>query len=142
MKALTLAFAFLLAGSTAAVAQTYTLTEIGRPCHADLTGQLAQLPQGQGIRFGLRSRQPNALAVLVIGDRAPSPVALPGGPCQLFVDPRATMLSTTDANGDAAFGFRVPPVLPIRILFQGVVVDVTPSGRRAAATDVIRLTGQ
>lgn len=140
MRATILAFVFLTA---AAAAQTYTLQEIGRTCRANLAGQLVQTPQGNGIRFGVRTPLDHSLAVLVIGHRAPSPISLPGPtPCQLFVEPRATMLTMTNGMGNAQFLFRIPPVLPIRILFQAVVVDATPAGRLVASSDVIRLTGQ
>ena len=140
MKATILATLFLTA---AAAAQTYNLQEIGQPCRADLRGQLVQTPQGNGIRFGVRTPLDNSLAVLVIGRRAPAPINLPGPtPCQLFVEPRATMLTMTNGRGNASFLVRIPPVLPIQLLFQSVVVDATPAGRLVASSDVIRLTGQ
>lgn len=139
MKATILATLFLTAVTAA---QTYTLQQVGWTCGANLAGHVVQTQQGPGIQFGLHSRLENSFAVLVLGHRAPTPINLPGSPCRLFVDARGTMLGTTNSSGNAHFNFRIPPALPIRILFQAVVVDFTPQGRRAASSDVIRLHGQ
>lgn len=131
-----------LALAAPAAAQTYQLTEVGPTCGADLRGQVVSSPAGSGVRLGLRSVVDNGLAVLAIGSRRPTPVQLPGGQCDLYVDPRATQLQRTGPRGHARFAFRIPPVVPIRIAFQAVVLDVRPTGLRAASSDVIILQGQ
>ena len=125
-----------------AAAQTYQLHEAGPTCRADLRGQVVSTTAGHGVRLGLRSVFGNSLAVLAIGSRRPTPLTLPGGHCELYVDPRATQLSTTGARGNARFAFRIPPVLPIRVAFQAVVLDAGSTGLRAASSDVVILQGQ
>lgn len=140
MKASIFATLFLTA---AAAAQTYTVRQFGPTCGANMAGQVVQTPQGHALRLGVRSVLENSLAVLVIGRRAPAPINLPGpSPCQLFLDSRGTMLALTNGNGNVQFGFRIPPVLPIRISFQTVVAKFSPQGVRVASSDVVRLTGQ
>ena len=141
MKGL-LAFLAVSALGMVCTAQTYTLSEHLRPCAADLSARLVQTTQGHGLQLRVVSRLDDAVAILAIGDRAPAPVALPGGHCSLYVTPRATIVGSTNGLGVEQFAFRIPPVLPIDILFQAVVVDVTPAGRLAASSDVVRLRGR
>ncbi|MCA8975904.1 MAG: hypothetical protein KDC98_14375 [Planctomycetes bacterium] len=136
-----LLLASLLLG-TVANAQTYNVTERGPTCGADMSARLVTTTRGPVLGLALASRLTNSFAVVAIGSAAPSPHQLPGGRCQLYVQPRATILGSTDANGHARFAFRVPPVLPIDILFQGVVLDVSPAGRHAVSSDVIQLRGR
>ncbi|MCA8974359.1 MAG: hypothetical protein KDC98_06535 [Planctomycetes bacterium] len=137
----TIHLATLLLTATAAIAQTYTIQERGPTCHADLSAQLVTVGTTPGIRLGIHS-MPHSIAVLAIGPHAPSPIALPYGPCEFFVRPVSTVLGTTDANGNAPFAFRIPPVLPLHVLFQGAVLSLTPHGLALGSTDVVVLDGQ
>ena len=128
--------------AVASHAQTYTLTDFGTQCGGDLRGQVVQGPQGTGLRLGVVGAQPNAIAILVIGHRAPSPITLPGTACTLLVDSRHTMFAQTDAQGRASFQMPLPNVVPITILFQVVTATFTPTGRTIESTDGLRLVGQ
>lgn len=130
--------------STAAIAQTYTITEHGATCGADLGAQLVATPHGPALRINMHSGLNHALAVLVIGTHRLVPAAQLPGPsqCELVVMPRVNMFDMTNANGNAHFAFRIPPTLPIEILFQGVALQLTPHGTAAASSDVVKLIGQ
>jgi hypothetical protein len=127
--------------STVAVAQTYTLTSFGTSCGGTLQGQVVSLPAGHGLRLGLLSNTPNAIAVLVFGHQATTPQPLPGGNCLLLVDPRATQLTFTDAQGRAHWNQRIPPVLPITFDIQAATLTLSPTGRVAATSNGLRLDG-
>lgn len=94
------------------------------------------------LRFGVTNAMPNAIAALVIGHLAPSPIQLPGSQCLLLVDPRHTLLGSTDGQGQASFQLSLPNVAPITIEFQAVVVELTRAGRLAESTDGVRLVGR
>jgi hypothetical protein len=125
-----------------AEAQVYSLSDFGRQCGGDLTGQVVQTPQGVTMRLGVSSAIPNAVAVLVLGSRAPAPIALPNSACLLLVDPRATMLTQTNGLGMASFAVPVPSVLPLHLLFQVVVADFSAAGRTVTSTDGVMLRGR
>lgn len=127
--------------STAAIAQTYTLTSFGAGCGGTMQGQVVTLPVGHGLRLGLLSNTPNAIAVLVLGHQAATPQPLPGGNCLLLVDPRATQITFTDAQGRAHWNQRIPPVLPITFDMQAATLTLTPTGRVAATSNGLRLDG-
>ena len=59
-----------------AEAQVYSMTDFGRQCGGDLTGQVVQTPQDVSMRLGVSNAIPSAVAVLVLGSRAPAPIAL------------------------------------------------------------------
>ena len=139
MRLLALAAALFAASASA---QVYSVSHFGRPCGGDLTGQLVATPQGVTMRLGVSGATPNAVAVLVLGVRAPGPVALPNSACLLLVDPRATMLSQTNGLGMASFAVPVPGVLPIHLLFQVVVADFAAAGRTVTSTDGVLLQGR
>jgi hypothetical protein len=136
--------ALLVAFSTAVAlsAQTYTLTDFGRQCGGNLTGQVVQNSAGTGLRLGVSGAAPNAVALLVMGNRAPAPITLPGSACLLLVDARGTMLTQTNALGNASFFVPVPPVVPLTVLFQVVVASPTARGRTVESTDGLRLTAR
>lgn len=128
--------------SLTAVAQTYTVSNFGAACSGAIHGQVVQAPAGTGLRVGATGTRPNAHAVLVVGHQAPSPIQLPGSQCQLLVQPRFTMLGMTDANGVVRFSLRLPPIVPITVDFQVVVIGLSPTqGRVAVSTDGLRLVG-
>ena len=129
----------LLAASS--IAQTYTLTNIGTPCAGGMLGQVVTLPAGTGLRLGVQNAPANAFAILAVGHPQPGPVSLPGTQCVLLVDPRFTMATLTNSNGNAQFAFRVPPVLPITIDLQTVVLGFTTTGVVAGPTNGVRLVG-
>jgi hypothetical protein len=131
---------FLLASTL--TAQTYSLQDFGRQCGGDLQGTVVTTPNGTGLRLAVTGAMPNAIAILVVGHPQPAPVQLPGSNCTLLVDPRVTLLAMTDAQGQAGFTFRVPPVLPIRIDFQVAVADFVRGGRVVESTDGVRLLGR
>ena len=142
----TFLFASLLATATAtatAAAQTYTLSDFGSQCGGDLHGQvLTSHHTGTDLLLGITGAAPQALAILVIGHHAATPIHLPGSQCLLLVDPQGTMLTTTTAAGSAHFVFHVPPVVPITIDFQAVIVThSTAHGLVAGSTDGVHLTG-
>lgn len=136
---------FLLAVSlfaAAASAQTWTVTSRGPQCGGLLRGQVVQAPQGTGLRLGVGNAAPSALAVLAIGMPQTTPVALPGSNCELYVDPRASMLSMTDANGQASFALRLPASrVPVTFYLQAVVVEAVRPGRIASSTNVLQVVG-
>lgn len=137
---LTLIASLLL--SVSAAAQTYTLSSFGTQCGGDLQGQVVTAPAGSAMQLGVTGARPNAHAILVIGHQFTTPVPLPGSQCLLLVDPRGTMLTTTTATGTAHFVFHVPPVVPITIDFQAVIVSHSHHhGLVAESTDGVRLTG-
>ncbi|MBL8723745.1 MAG: hypothetical protein JNK49_06840 [Planctomycetes bacterium] len=125
-----------------AVAQTWTLSDFGRPCGGDLSGQVVASPRGVGLRFAVTGATPNAVAVLALGQLAPTPIQLPGSQCLLLVDPRHTLFATTDAQGQAGFQLSLPNIAPISIEFQAVVIELTRAGRLAESTDGVRLVGR
>jgi len=131
----------LAATATAASAQTYTLTSFGRPCPGTLQGQVVTTPQGRALRLAVSGAAADELALLVLGHQAATPHPLPNTNCLLLVDPRATMLSMTDAAGNASFATRLPPIVPITIDFQAGTVDFTRVGRAVETTNGIRLVG-
>lgn len=136
--------AILVAFSTAVAlsAQTYTLTDFGRQCGGNLSGQVVQNPTGTGLRLAVSGATPNAVALLVMGHRAPAPIALPGSACLLLVDARGTMLAQTNALGNASFFVPVPPAVPLTVLFQVVVATPAANGRTVESTDGLRLTAR
>jgi hypothetical protein len=129
----------LLAAST--LAQTYTLTNFGTPCAGALQGQIVTLPAGTGLRLGVHNAPANAFAILVAGHPQPGPIALPGTQCVLLVDPRFTMAALTNSNGNVQFAFRIPPVLPISVDFQTIVLGFTTTGLIAGSTNGVHLVG-
>lgn len=131
----------LAALAVPAVAQTWTLTDVGRQCGGDLAGQVQQSPTGQGLRLAVSNAQANALAILVVGHRAPAPIQLPGSACTLVVDPRHTMFATTDAQGSASFSMRLPTQVPMSFLLQVVTGTVSSTGRVLESTDGLRVDG-
>ncbi len=136
----TLLLSALLASPIAA--QTWTLSDFGRPCGGDLAGQVLATPRGVALRFAVSGAMPNAIAVLAVGHLAPAPIQLPGSQCLLLVDPRHTFLGTTDGQGQASFQMSLPNVAPITLEFQAVVVELTRAGRLAESTDGVRLVGR
>lgn len=142
MKTSLIAF---LALTAAVSAQTYTLTDFGPQCGSDLHAQVLTGHHNHSADLNLHvtGAAPHALAILVIGlHHLATPVHLPGSQCLLLVDPLGTMLTMTTATGSAAFGFHVPPALPITIYFQAVIVGHSPHhGLVAESSDGVRLTG-
>jgi len=137
----TILLSSLLAATAAA--QTYTVTDFGPQCGGDLHAQIVMGHHtGHDLLFGVTGARANALAVLVLGHHFAAPVQLPGSQCLLLVDPRGTMLTTTTATGTAHFAFHVPPVVPITIDFQAVIVSHSHHhGLVAESSDGVRLTG-
>lgn len=133
-------FAVLCLAATAA-SQTYTLTDFGTQCGGDLQGQIVTAPGGTGIRLGVTGAHRNTITVLVIGHPQAAPVQLPGSACLLLVDPRAMLHELTSPSGTAGFGFRLPPIVPITIDFQAVIVGHAASGRVFESTDGVHLVG-
>jgi hypothetical protein len=136
---------FLLASflvTATAAAQSYTLTGFGSHCGGDLHAQIvAGHPTGHDLLFAVNGARPNALAVLGIGHQLAAPVHLPGQ-CLLLVEPLDTMLTTTSPGGTAHFAFHLPPVVPISIDFQAVIVGHSHHhGLVVESTDGVRLTG-
>jgi hypothetical protein len=130
----------ILVLAAAASAQTYTVSPFGPACGASLQGVVVQPPIGVAMRVAVTGADPFAHAVLVLGPQLPAPVALPGG-CDLLVDPRVVLHTRTNGNGDAGFVFRLPPVVPITIDLQALVVRRTPSGRVADTSNGLRVVG-
>ena len=128
--------------AVASFAQTYTLTDFGTQCGGDLIGQVVQGPQGAGLRLGVNGAQPNAVAILALGHRAPGPITLPGSNCTLLVDARHTIFTTTDAAGHAAFFVQLPRAVPITVLFQAVTANFSRAGRQVESTDGLQLVGR
>jgi len=120
-------------------AQTWSVQDFGRQCGGDLAAAVQATRRGVDMRFAITGAAPDAVAILVIGHRAPAPVTLPGSNCELLVDPRHTLFSTTDAQGQASFTLSLPNIAPVAIDFQGVVATFGRTGRMAESTDGVRV---
>jgi hypothetical protein len=128
--------------AVAASAQTWTVTSRGPQCGGELRGQVVQAPQGSGLRLGVLNAAPSSLAILAIGMPQATPVALPGSNCELYVDPRGSMLDLTDAQGRASFALRLPAArVPVTFYLQAVVVEARRPGRIATSTNVLQVVG-
>jgi len=128
--------------AASASAQTWTVTSRGPQCGGQLRGLVVQAPQGSGLRLGVSNATPSAIAILAIGMPQAAPVALPGSNCELYVDPRGTMLGMTDAQGQASFAMRLPASrVPLTFYLQAVVVEATRPGRIATSTNVLQVVG-
>jgi hypothetical protein len=130
----------LLAVSTPA--QNWTVQDFGRQCGGDLAANVQANRRGVDLRFAITGAAPDAVAILVIGHRAPSPVALPGSHCELLVDARHTLFTTTDARGQAGFTLALPNIAPVAIDFQAVVATFGRTGRMVGSTDGVRVSSR
>lgn len=128
--------------AAAAPAQTWSVQDFGRQCGGDLAATVQTNRRGVDLRFAITGAAPDAVAILVIGHRAPGPVALPGSNCELLVDARHTLFTTTDARGQAAFSLALPNIAPVAIDFQGVVATFGRTGRMVESTDGVRVSSR
>jgi hypothetical protein len=133
------ALAFVALAATA-VSQTYTVSTFGAQCGGGLAGAVLQTPLGARMHLGVTNADPWAHAVLVLGHQLPAPVQLPGG-CQLLVEQRLVLHARTSGTGDVRFAFRLPPILPLTVDFQALIVTHAPTGRLVDATNGVRVVG-
>jgi hypothetical protein len=140
MNHLAIAAVAAAALAAAAAGQTWTVSAFGLPCGATLQAQVLQAANGAAVAAGITAADPLTHAILVIGSQQPAPVALPGG-CQLLVHPRLLLHTRTDASGTARVGFRLPPVVPITVDLQALVLTRSPTGRLADASNGVRIVG-
>lgn len=139
MKVLSLlAVPFLAAVATAQTSVSFA--DFGRPCGGDLAGSLVRGRTGPNVQLDVTRADAGAVAILVLGThlaRVPHP--LPGSPCLLLVEPRATMFGTVDRAGSAQFSLPLPPIAPLVVDFQVVTVELARAGREAKSTDGVEL---
>jgi hypothetical protein len=138
MKTLLRAALAAAALAAPAAAQSCAFSSFGRPCGGDLSGALVQTPRGPALELSITGAEPNALAVLVVGQPAATPHPLPGSPCLLLLDPRHTLIGNTDRRGRAQFRMALPPVSPLDLGFQAAIAELTRNGRVVESTDGVR----
>jgi hypothetical protein len=138
MKSL-FAFAFPLLLTAVAGAQTCNFQLFGRPCGGNLAGQQVTTPTAQGIRFDGSGLAPGAIAILVLGQQAAAPIALPGSTCQLLVQHSNTVVAQADRTNAVMFRFPMPARLPITADFQIVTIGFTRNGRIAESTNGVTI---
>jgi hypothetical protein len=136
MKLSTIFAALCLTASTAFAQVTFN--NFWRPCGGNLNGIEQQTRTGTMILMNVTNAAPGAACVLVIGPQT-RPHLLPNSLCSLLVDPRATMVGTTDAQGAATFRMPLPGVTPLDISFQAVTVGITRRGRMADSTNGVEM---
>lgn len=136
MKLSTLIGAVCLLTSVATAQIAFT--NFGRPCGGNLTGSAQTSRAGTVIHMDVTNAAAGAACVLVIGQQS-RPHLLPNSLCSLLVDPRATMVGTTDAQGAASFRLPLPATTPLTVDFQAVTVGVTRRGRMADSTNGVKL---
>ncbi|MBK8098588.1 MAG: hypothetical protein IPK26_15870 [Planctomycetes bacterium] len=124
----------LLLAATAA-AQNYSFSNFGRPCGGDLAGQVVRTQRGAALQWDVTNADAGAVAILVVGHLAATPIALPGSGCLLLVDPRTTLFQQVDGRGHAQFLMALPPVVPLQVQFQAVTVELSRMGRVAESTN-------
>lgn len=129
-----LATSLLLAGTV--LGQNCTFTNFGRPCGGAMAGSLVR---GPAIRMAVTGAMPGEAALLVVGHAMSTPLPLPGSNCLLLVQPRVVLQGSTDRAGAANFVMRLPPIVPLNVDFQCVVVDITRTGRVAESTNGVNL---
>ncbi|MFO1053417.1 MAG: hypothetical protein U1F36_14490 [Planctomycetota bacterium] len=133
MKAITFLVSLALCAG-AAIAQTATFTNFGRPCGGDLNGSQVR---GPAVQMDVTNAAPGSYAILCVGQQQ-RPVALPGSNCYLVVNPRITLNTQVDRAGNASFLLRLPN-MPINVDMQVVTVALSRNGRTAESTNGVNL---
>lgn len=129
------AVASVLLLAAVAQAQTCVFTGFGRPCGGNLSGQQVTTRTATTVRLDGTALAPGAIAVLVLGQQAASPITLPGSNCLLLVQHNNSVVAQADRTGAVAFRFPIPARLPMSVDIQVVTIGFTRNGRIAESTN-------
>jgi len=122
---------------------TVTWASSGPQCLGALAGSDTQANGMLTLTLGVTGAARTGFGVMVLGQPAATPTALPFGSCQLLLDTTGGLSSfATDANGDATVTLRARAV-PFTMSFQAVTFGFDALGQSAlGSTNVQGLTCQ